>query len=59
MFERHSAQLKAIFSEFIIDTMNGIMVLDGNDKIIFYSKVVAGIFGLTDSNSLHGKTVTP
>ncbi|MEH6447660.1 MAG: diguanylate cyclase [Oleispira sp.] len=56
MLERHSAQLKAIFSEFIIDTMNGIMVLDENDKIIFCNKVVAGMYGLTDCDDLFGKT---
>jgi PAS domain S-box-containing protein len=56
MPERYSKQLKAIFSEFIIDTMNGIMVLDGNDKIIFSNNVAAGMHGLSDCDYLYGKT---
>jgi diguanylate cyclase (GGDEF)-like protein/PAS domain S-box-containing protein len=56
MPERYSKQLKAIFSEFVIDTMNGIFVFDGKDQIIFCNKVITEMFGLIDCSSLYGKT---
>jgi len=56
MPERYSKQLKAIFSEFVIDTMNGIMVFDGKDQIIFCNKVIAEMYGLIDCSSVYGKT---
>ncbi|MBL4797680.1 MAG: diguanylate cyclase [Oleispira sp.] len=56
MPEHYSNQLKAIFSEFVIDAMNGIMVFDGNDQIIFSNNSAAEIYGLTDGNLLYGKT---
>jgi diguanylate cyclase (GGDEF)-like protein/PAS domain S-box-containing protein len=49
-------QLKTIFSEFIFDTMNGIMVFDGNDQIIFCNQVIADMFGFSNHENLHGKT---
>jgi diguanylate cyclase (GGDEF)-like protein/PAS domain S-box-containing protein len=56
MAERYSKQLKAIFSEFVVDTMNGILVFDGKDQIIFCNKVIAEMYGLKDCSSLYGKT---
>jgi diguanylate cyclase (GGDEF)-like protein len=56
MAEHYSKQLKAIFSEFVINTMNGIMVIDGKDQIIFCNSVIAEMFALADSDALYGKT---
>ena len=56
MSKNYSNQLKAIFSEFVIDTMNGIIVFDGKDQIIFCNKIVAQMYGITDCRYLHGKT---
>ena len=56
MPEHYSNQLKAIFSEFVIDAMNGIIVFDGNDQIIFSNNSAAEIYGLTDGSLLYGKT---
>jgi diguanylate cyclase (GGDEF)-like protein len=56
MPENYSKQLKAIFSEFVIDTMNGIMVFDGKDQIIFCNKVIAEMYAITDCAMLYGKT---
>ena len=56
MAEHYSKQLKAIFSEFVINTMNGIIVFDGKDQIIFCNNMVTQMFGITDSRYLHGKT---
>lgn len=49
-------KLKTIFSEFIVDTMNGIMVFDESDQIIFCNKVIAEMYGLSDTRDLLGKT---
>lgn len=57
MLENHARQLKAIFSEFIIDTMNGIMVFDENDQIIFCNKVITEMFRPpSDISHLYGQT---
>ena len=56
MPKHYSKQLKTIFSEFVIDTMNGIMVFDGNDQVIFCNNIIAEMYGLTDLNFIYGKT---
>ena len=49
-------QLTAIFSEFVIDTMNGIIVFDRDDQIIFCNQASSNMFGFSNNNDLHGKT---
>lgn len=56
MSELISHKLKTIFSEFIVDTMNGIMVFDEDDQVIFCNKIIAEMFGVSDTNLLLGKT---
>lgn len=56
MSEHYSNQLKTIFSEFVIDTMNGIIVFDGSDRIIFCNNAAARIYGLKNTSYLHEKT---
>ena len=56
MPDPNSHKLQTIFSEFIVDTMNGIMVFDENDQIIFCNKIIAEMYGLTDIRLLLGKT---
>lgn len=56
MLKNNTDQLIALFSEFLRDTMNGILVFDGNDRIIFCNQSATSIYELTDSNDLLGKT---
>lgn len=49
-------KLKVIFAEFIVNTMNGIMVFDEDDQIIFYNQVIAEMLGASDTDVLLGKT---
>lgn len=55
MANQKNDQLDAIFSEFVINTMNGICVFDGNDKIIFTNDTAAQMFGYEDQSCLQNK----
>ena len=59
MSDPNSHKLQTIFSEFIVDTMNGIMVFDENDQIISCNKIIAEIYGLTDIRLLLGNNLQP
>lgn len=52
MANNKNDQLYAIFSEFVINTMNGICVFDANDKIIFSNDSAAQMFGYKNPSSL-------
>ena len=56
MSDLTAQKLKTVFSEFIVDTMNGIMVFDEADQIIFCNRVIAEMYGLSDIHLLLGKT---
>lgn len=56
MLKNNSDQLISVFSEFIRDTMNGIIVFDGNDRIIFCNQSAANMYELSNCDYLLGKT---
>lgn len=54
MVIKNEHQLSAIFTEFVIDTLNGITVFDGDDKVIFCNDTAAQMFGYAISSDLYG-----
>lgn len=48
------AKLQSILSEFLLNTMNGIIVFDGNDTIIFCNDSAAKLYGYDNKLELEG-----
>lgn len=55
MAKQKTDPLDAIFAEFVINTLNGICVFDGNDKVIFTNDTAAQMFGYEDKSCLQNK----
>lgn len=59
MPQARKAKLQTILSEFLLNTMNGIIVFDGNDKIIFCNNSAAKIYGYKNKLELENLLKSP